>query len=126
MIRVNNIELSEGVSDRDIIVGARLTHGISTHYGHLPNSGDINKTYEISNINQDVKLNNILSSTSRDLKVSPFVLHNNSNNNLKKDHFVSNNEVINIIKNKQSRNNRMSPVTTTNKELLRIGCTSTT
>lgn len=81
MIKVNHIEFSEGVSDRDIIVGARLTHGISTHYGQLNNSGnsgDFTKNYEISKINHDVKLNNILSTTTRDLKVSPFVLHNNS------------------------------------------------
>ena len=65
MIRINNVEFSDGgVSDRDVIVGARLTHGISTHYGHLP--GESPRKGEIQKINRDIKLNNVLSSTSRD------------------------------------------------------------
>jgi len=73
MIRINNVEFSD-LSERDVILGGRLTHGISTHYGHLPGEslhkrGD----NDISAINKDIKLNNILSSTIRDTKVSPFV-----------------------------------------------------
>ncbi len=92
VVKVNNIEFSEAGSNEDIIAGARFTQGISTHYGILQSKGlkiGINEEENIYDSHNSIDNmrndSNILNSTSRDLKVSPFIHVNkigryNSNN----------------------------------------------
>ena len=104
LIKVKSLDSSD-ISDRDFNAAPRLTMGISTHYGllnsplnspgYIQEEGNEGSSGCIDMENFNKEMPNILSSTSRDLKVSPFLQMQQTGKRV--DRHVSNQEIIKIV-----------------------------
>ena len=106
LIKVKSLDSSD-ISDREFNAAPRFTQGISTHYGLLNspvnnaayiqeegNEGGSSNCMDYDTFNKE-SIPNILSSTSRDLKISPFAQIQPPGKHINRH--VSNHDIIKIV-----------------------------